>query len=90
MAVTGARGNRLKCTRLRFGGFRGFGWANERMQDGKGDTLLEILPRAEWSAHIDTETAIAARVALLKATEPYSQTVGKPVLGFDPYFHRNA
>jgi hypothetical protein len=74
VAVIAADGNRFKCVRLRWGGLPN-GWADERAEGGKGDTILEKLDRAEWSSTTFNDTAIAARVALIKEGAGFAATV---------------
>jgi Ca2+-binding EF-hand superfamily protein len=68
VAVVRSSGNRLKCVRLRWGD-NPSGWASERSDDGRGETMLEKLPRAEWSSVVKNDTAIATRVASLRSAQ---------------------
>ena len=68
VAVVRSTTNRLKCVRLRWGDKPG-GWASERRDGGMGETMLEKLPRGEWSAVVKNDTAIATRVASLRSAQ---------------------
>ena len=62
VAVTRTVGNRLKCTRLRWGD-KPNGWATR--ETVYGDPILEKLPRDQWSSQTNNDTAIADRVSSL-------------------------
>ena len=70
VAVTAVDGYRLKVLRLKWGAQPwkqpGTGWVSERDQEGEGEVLLERLPRSEWSATAQHETALAERISQLR------------------------
>lgn len=68
VAVVRSQGIRLKCVRLRWGD-KPNGWASERSDGGMGETMLEKLPRSEWSAIVKNDTAIATRVSSLRSAQ---------------------
>ncbi len=68
VAVVRSQGIRLKCVRLRWGDHPN-GWASERCDGGMGETMLEKLPRGEWSSVVKNDTAIATRVSSLRSAQ---------------------
>jgi Ca2+-binding EF-hand superfamily protein len=72
VAVVRSQGIRLKCVRLRWGD-KPSGWASERADGGVGETMLEKLPRGEWSAVEKNDTAIATRVSSLRSAQLIQQ-----------------
>ena len=69
VAVSRASANRLKVIRLRVAqpgeDQLQNGWVSEKLDGGRGEPLLELLPRDEWSSRYFNEGAVAGRVALL-------------------------
>ena len=74
VAVTAVDGYRLKILRLKWGAHPwkqpGTGWVSERDQEGEGEVLLERLPRSEWSATAQHETALAEILADVSSLRP--------------------
>ena len=79
VAVVRTAGLRLKCIRLRWGADLQNGWASRETE--YGDPLLEKLPRVEWSAVSNNDTAIAHRVSSL--------TEARTLIANTAKYHRN-